>query len=99
MGPEINRKKFVVAHGVKLAMSAPLGQSGTSFKFASTISASNAASVSDDATLLCDNNVELKLIPQTVKIYSKVLGYNTLPNSAVNGTTSIGSNVLGSGDV
>ncbi len=88
-----------VAHGVKLAMSAPLGQSSTTFKFSSTVSASNAASVSDDATLLCDNNVELKLIPQTVKIYSKSLGYNTLPNSAVNGTTSIGSNVLGSGDV
>lgn len=88
-----------VAHGVRLAMSAPLGQSGTTFKFASTISASNAASVSDDATLLCDNSVQLKLIPQTVKVYSKVLGYNTLPNSAVNGTTTIGTNVLGSGDV
>lgn len=88
-----------VAKGVKLTMTAPLGQNGTTFKFSSTISASNAASVSDDATLLCDNNVRLKLIPQTVKIYTKTLGYNTLADSAANGTTSIGSNVLGSGDV
>lgn len=88
-----------VAKGVKLAMSAPLNQNGTSFEFDSTISASNAASVSDNAMILCDNNVQLKLVPQSVKIFTRALGYNTLADGAVNGTTPIGSNVLGSGDV
>lgn len=94
-----NGNGSAVAHNVKVAMQAPLGQTAKSFTFTSTISASNAASVTDTGVLNCANNVELKLVPQSVKVYSKFTGWTNGADSAVNGEMPIGSRVAGSGDV
>jgi hypothetical protein len=69
------------------------------FEFTSTISASNAASMTDKAELKCADNVILKLVPSSVQTYSKPIGFKTVPDSSVNGTLKIGSRVQGSGDV
>lgn len=87
-----------VAHNVNVAMKAPLGVTGKKFTFQSTISASNAASVTDTGTLNCGSDVRLKLVPQTVKVYSQHTGWNGAPDSSVNGNLKIGSRVAGSGD-
>lgn len=86
-----------VAKNVKVAMQAQLGQTKKNFVFTSTISASNASSVTDTATLNCGSNVKLKLVPQTVKAYSLHIGWSNGLDSAVNGTIPIGSRVAGSG--
>lgn len=88
-----------VAHNVTVAMQAPLGSTSNKFSFKSTISSSNASSVSDTATLNCGNNVQLKLVPQAVKVFSKHTGWNGVADSAVNGSLQIGSRNVGSGDV
>lgn len=89
-----NGNGSAVAHNVKLAMSAPINTSGNKFSFASTVSASNAASVSDSATLSCNGQpVKLTLVPSAV-YYNNDLSqttYGQLPDSAVNGTTPLGS--------
>lgn len=89
-----------VAHGVKVAMVAPIGATQSSFTFTSTISATNAATVSDLGKLNCNNNktVKLTLVPGTVKTYSQPIGYNTEADSAINGLLPIGSQVHASGD-
>lgn len=88
-----------IAHNTTVAMSAPLNKAGKSFTFNSTISASNAPSVSDSGTLNCGSNVQLQLVPKSVYVYTKALGWNAISDSAVNGSTKIGSMNLGSGDV
>lgn len=89
-----------VAHDVVVKMLADLNQEKNSFGFKSTISASNAASVTDSATLNCgDKVVKLSLVAGTVQTYSKPLGFKTVTDSAVNGSLKIGSRVQGSGDV
>lgn len=88
-----------IAHNVVVAQTAKLNQPDSNFTFKSTVTASNAASVSDTAKLSCGKDVVLKLVPSSVHVYSKALGWNGAPNSAVNGTLKIGSQVLGSGDV
>lgn len=88
-----------VAHNVKVAMQAPLNTTAKQFKFTSTISASNAASVTDNGTLNCGSNVQLKLVPKTVHVYSDQYGWKAGSDSAVNGSMTIGSRVAGSGDV
>lgn len=90
-----------VAHDVQLAMSAPLNSTNTNFEFTSTVSASNAAStVSDSATLMCNGQpVKLTLVPSSVH-YNNNLNqttYGNMPDSAVNGTTTVGSPTWGSG--
>lgn len=92
-----NGNGTAVAKNVKLTMSAPIGQKSKKFTFASTVSASNAASVSDTGMLNCTNEVRLKLVPQTVKVYSQHTGWTNGLDSAVNGTMPIGSRVAGSG--
>lgn len=89
-----------VAHDVQLAMSAPLGKTQSQFVFGSTISASNAATVSDTGTLNCSGQaVQLSLVPNTVNIYGgSAYGWKSLPDSAVNGTTKLGNPTFGSGD-
>ena len=94
-----NGNGTAVAHNVRVAMQAPLGVSAKQFKFTSTISASNATSVTDNGTLNCGSNVQLKLVPQTVRVYSRSLGWNSAPDSAVNGSLAIGSRQAGSGNV
>lgn len=69
------------------------------FDFTSTISSSNAASMTDSAELKCAEDVILKLVPASVQTYSKPLGFQGAPDSSVNGTLRIGSRVQGSGDV
>jgi hypothetical protein len=69
------------------------------FEFTSSISASNASSMTDKAELKCADNVILKLIPSSVQTYSKTLGFQGAPDSSVNGTLKIGSRTQGSGDV
>ncbi len=95
-----NGNGVAVAHDVKVGMNAPLDTTSTTFTFSSSISASNATGVSDTGKLYCGSkNVRLELVPSSVKVYSKFLGWNTISDSAVNGTTKIGTHVLGSGDV
>jgi hypothetical protein len=94
-----NGSGSAVAKNTKLTMSSPLNTNGKKFEFNSTITASNAATVSDKGTLNCANDVRLKLVPQTVKVYSTTLGFTNLPEGAVNGNTTLGNHVLGSGDV
>ncbi len=89
-----------IAHNTTVAMSAPLNQTNKNFTFSSTISASNAASVTDTGKLNCSGaNARLQLVPQSVKVYSKALGWQSINDSAVNGSTKIGTHAIGSGDV
>ena len=88
-----------VAHNVTVSMDAPLGVTADDFRFESTISASNAASVTDTGLLNCDEDVQLELVPQTVRVYSGFYGWQSAPDSAVNGDLTIGSRSVGSGDV
>ncbi|MCA9330917.1 hypothetical protein KC957_02625 [Candidatus Saccharibacteria bacterium] len=92
-----NGNGTAVARNVNVAMQAQLGTTKKSFTFTSTISASNAASVTDNGTLNCANNVQLKLVPQTVKVYSKYTGWNSASDTAVNSNLAVGSRAVGSG--
>lgn len=97
-----NGSGSAVARNVQLALSAPLNTENSSFTFGANVSASNAASVSDTATLTCNNGkkVKLTLVPNTVRIYSKQYGaWKSLGDNSVNGTTQLGSPAMGSGDV
>lgn len=96
-----NGSGSAVAHNVALAMTAALGQTASNFNFGSTISASNAASVHDTATLNCSGGpVTLSLVPNTVQIYgSYAYSWTGMPDSAVNGTSKLGNPVKGSGDM
>ncbi len=94
-----NGNGSAVAHNVNLAMTAPLNTTAKSFTFRSTISASNAATVADTGTLNCNDNVRLELVPQTVRVYSKNVGWRTASDSAVNGSMKLGTHQFGSGDV
>ncbi|GAC1391513.1 MAG: hypothetical protein NVSMB46_04310 [Candidatus Saccharimonadales bacterium] len=91
-----------VAHDVQLALHAPLGsaQPNNSFVFSGKVTASNAASVQDTATINCGtHNVTLSLVPSTVHIYSKqYAGWKDLNDSSVNSSIKLGSPNLGSGD-
>ena len=93
-----NGSGTAVAHNVNVAMQAQLGVTKKNFVFTSTISASNAASVTDTGKLNCASDVRLKLVPQTVKVYSKFTGFSSAPDSAVNGNLKVGSRTAGSGD-
>jgi len=86
-----------IAHNVNVAMTAPLGSTAKNFTFRGVVSASNAASVTDTGNLNCANSVQLKLVPQTVKVYSRHIGWSGAPDSAVNGNLPVGSRVAGSG--
>lgn len=90
-----------VAHNAAVRMVAPLGTNGKSFTFVSTVSADGVSSVTDTAKLFCqtDKNVTLRLVPQSVKVYASSYGYQSVPDSAVNGVLPIGSRVPGSGNV
>ena len=94
-----------VAKNVSILMHAPLGTTSNNFTFNSTISASNAASVSDSIELNCGSNtVTLSLVPGTVHVYSMPYGWQNLPDSSVNnptplGSTNAGLSSMGSGNV
>lgn len=94
-----NGNGSAVAKNVTVRMQAPLGVTEDNFTFTSSISASNAATVTDAGRLNCGQDVRLKLVPQTVKVYSKFYGWKTASDSAVNGSLTIGSRAFGSGTV
>jgi hypothetical protein len=95
-----------VAHDVQLALSAPglgttTGPNGGTFKFTSTVSASNAETVSDSATLNCNGQeVQLTLVPSSVNYTTDVASptWTNLSDGHVNSTFPIGNPVWGSGD-
>lgn len=91
---------IAIAKNTVVRMNAQL-TTANKFKFDSTISSSNAASVSDDAYLTCANGktVKLELVQNSVQTYSKTLGFQGAPDSSVNGSLAIGSRVQGSGNV
>ncbi len=90
-----------VTRDAVVAMTAPLNALQNQFEFKSTISASNAAKVTDNGFLTCANGkkVKLSLVPSSVQTYSKPLGFQGAADSSVNGSLKIGSRVQGSGDV
>lgn len=95
-----NGSGSAVARNVVLRQTAPLNKAQNSFKFDSTITANNAATVSDSATLNCNGKtVKLSLVANSVQTYSKSLGFQGAPDNSVNGTLKLGSQVQGSGDV
>lgn len=97
--PDFNATGEAVARNTVVAMNAQFAER-KDFTFTSTISADNAASITDSAKLVCGDNVKLKLVPKSVQAYSKPIGgYYDLPDSSVNGTVKIGSRTQGSGDV
>lgn len=93
-----NGNGTAVAHNVMLAMRAPLGVTDNKFGFTSTITASNAQALSGVGTLNCDNTVSLKLVPQSVHVYSTPYGWKSASDDAVNGNLTLGSPNFGSGD-
>lgn len=88
-----------VARNVVVSMQAPLNKVSKQFTFSSRINASNAATVTDSGKLNCGNDVQLKLVPKSVRVYSKFYGWKNASDSAVNGSLKTGSRVVGSGDV
>lgn len=90
-----------VAHNVKLNLEAQLNVPKTSFTFTSTVTATNAVTAKDTATLNCGNKtVKLTLVPTSVHTYSQQYGgWKDLNGNVVNGGAfAIGSPTLGSGD-
>ena len=89
-----------VAKNVKLMLSAPgVSTNNSTFNFTSTVSADNAAAtVSDSATLNCNNGkqVKLTLVPGTVNYTLNVASptWVNLPDSTLNNTTNIGNPVF-----
>jgi hypothetical protein len=90
-----------VAHNVQTHLTAALNTSSTSFNFGDTVTASNAASVSDSATIDCGSNeVKLSLVPGSVHIYSiPYAAWENMSDSSINGATTLGSPTMGSGDM
>lgn len=95
-----NGSGSAVAHNVKVALQAELGTAKTKFRFASTVTASNAASVSDTGYLNCNGKtVKLSLVERSVQTYSKAIGFKGESDSVVNGAPfKVGSQAHGSGD-
>jgi hypothetical protein len=95
-----NGNGSAVAHNARIHMQAALGSTASSFNFTSTISASNAASVSDSVVLNCNGGpVTMTLTPSSVHIYNLQQGWQGLPDGVMNTATPIGSPTQGSGNV
>jgi hypothetical protein len=92
-----NGSGSAVAKDVKVALAASqLNTTNSNFNFGSTVSASNATSVSDSATLSCNGKqVKLTLVPGSVHYNNNLqqTSYGNLSDSVVNSTTGIGSPV------
>jgi hypothetical protein len=90
-----------VAHNVQTHMTAPLGTTASSFTFGDSVTASNAAEVTDSASLNCGSTqVKLSIVPGSVHIYSiPYAAWENLPDSSLNSAVSLGSPSLGSGDM
>lgn len=81
-----------VAHNTKVVVNLP-GAQGSSFNMNSTISASNAASVSDGMTINCTdgNQYKLSYVPGTAQQWTKMTGTSALSDSIVTSGASIGT--------
>jgi hypothetical protein len=98
-----NGNGSAVAKNVKLALNASqIGSVNNKFNFSSSVSASNADSVSDGASLSCNGQqFKLTLVPSSVHYNNNLAqtSYNSLPDSVVNSSTPIGSPVWEAGNV
>jgi hypothetical protein len=93
-----NGNGTAVARNTTISLTASLGGNSDRFVFGSTISASNAGSVSDTGFLNCSENVRLKLVPNT--IHSSAAGvWVDRSDTAVNGTMPIGSRNATNGEL
>ena len=97
-----------VAKNVKLALSANgVNTENSNFTFGSTISASNAETVNDTATLSCGGKkVKLTLVKNTLHYNNHTTTANgpapqwtSLGDGYVNSTNAIGNPIFGSGDM
>ena len=91
-----------VAKNVKLALAANgVNTTNSNFNFGSTISASNAETVSDTATLNCNGKqVVLKLVANSIHYNNTTAttpNWVGLSDNYINGTNPIGNPVFGSG--
>lgn len=94
-----------VAKNVQEDLAAQFGV-GSHFNFSDTITASNAATVTDSASLNCGNQqVNLSIVPGSVHIYSAPYNsWQNLPTNTVNGSganvpLTVGSPIMGSGQM
>lgn len=95
-----NGNGSAIAHETVARMNAPLNSRNTTFTFSSSISAKDVSPVTDTARLYCNGGeVMLKLVPKSVKVYSKHYSWQQAPDSSVNGNLPIGSRTFGNGDV
>jgi hypothetical protein len=90
-----------VAHNTKITLNAPVNTTNSQFNFSTTVSADNATSVTDNATLNCNGKqVKLSLVANSVQMYSQpYFGWKPLGDGAINTPTPIGSPSQGSGDM
>src|SRR5665213_1398500 len=80
-----------IAHGTKVSVALPGGQA-TSFDPTATISANNAATVSDGATINCNGqSVKLQYVSGSASQFSLGTGVMPLSDAIVNGGVSIQS--------
>jgi hypothetical protein len=80
-----------IAHGTKVSVALPSGQA-TSFDPTATISATNAAKVSDGATINCNGqSVKLQYVAGSASQFSNGTGVMPLSDAIVNGGVSIQS--------
>lgn len=80
-----------VAKNTKLNIEIPVGTTNTMFNTKATISADNAASVSDTATIVCnDGQHTLSYVAGSAQIYNAAMGTVSLPDAVVNGGTKLG---------
>ncbi len=92
-----------VAHDVQTLLKASgINTTASQFSFGDTISASNAATVSDSVQLDCNGQpVNLSLVPGSVHIYYEALNnWANLSDSVINGSAlTVGDPTPGSGDM
>ena len=99
--PDVNpTNPSAVAKNVQEHLSATFGQ-GTQFNFNDIVTATNAATISGSTTLNCGSTkVQLSLVPGSVHIYSLPYSWKNLSDNVINGgALTVGSPVLGSGDM
>jgi hypothetical protein len=83
-----------VAKNTKLNVQVPVGL-GSNFSHRAVISADNATTVSDAATLTCrTGKATLSYVAGSAQLYNSKLGTVALPDAVVNGGTSVGYEAL-----
>jgi hypothetical protein len=90
-----------IARNVAMTNNSPIGNNASSFNFSSRITASNAASVFDTASLNCGGApVTLRLVPNSAMMSRQLSGtWSPLTDSVADGTMPISSDPANPGDV